>query len=92
MVLLSITDNAKNCSHPRGLKSKSLHIKKYLKFPKTVFPNTVHVGAGIQFFKKWQNNKKIVFKQSSSGSRVHSNSLIKTKLTRAMTSNNGKEH
>lgn len=58
MVLLPIMDNVKNCSHPRGLKSKSLHIKKYLKFPKTVFPNTVHVGAGIQFFKKWQSNKK----------------------------------
>lgn len=59
-VLLSLMDNGKNSSHPRGLKSKSLCIKKYLKFPKRVLLDTVHVGIGIQFIKKWQNNKKII--------------------------------
>lgn len=58
MVLLSIMDNGKNSRHPRGLKSKSSCIRKYLNFPKTVFLNTVHFGTGIQFAKKWQSNKK----------------------------------
>lgn len=75
VLLFSMDENGKNSIHPRGLKSKSSCIKKFLKFPKTVFLNTVHVGTDIQFVKKWQSNLKNCVLESSSGSRMHSNSL-----------------